>query len=123
MAGLLTPKLNPPTGSDGAMAVKPRYGVLTTFHTDTVLGDCDVVDIRDFRDIAVKPGATITTITIHASEAADGTFVLVDNIGTNGVVTLPASKWTALDVTKIAPFGFIKIMSSADGEAAMVGKT
>lgn len=116
--------LNPPANSDGATAQKRRYGAQSVTTHTADLGECDSLDIRDYESIAVKPPATATTITVHASETAAGTYVLVDSIGTNGVITLPASKWTALDVTKIAPFGFLKFFSNnTPGAMAVVGKT
>ena len=115
--------LSPPALSDGATGVKRRYGTATVTTHASDLASCDSLDVRDFREIAVKPPASATTITVHASETAAGTYVLVDNIGTNGVITCPASKWTTLDTTKIGPFGFLKFFSSTAGEMAIVGKT
>lgn len=120
---MATKIINPPSGSQAAEAVKSRYGVASAVALDTVLADCDVVDIREWRDIAIKPSVNVTTVTVHASETEDGTYVIVDNIGTNGAVTVVASKWTTLDITKIAPFGFIKLLGNVDGTASLVGKT
>ena len=100
-----------------------RYGTTTIACHASDLASCDVLDIRDYKDIAIKLPASATTFTVHASETEGGTYVLVDNIGTNGVVTAPASKWTALDITKIGPFGFLKIFTSTAGTAAVVGKS
>ena len=115
--------LNPPTGSDGASPTKKRYATQSITCHASDLAECDSLDVRDYESLAVKPPASATTITVHASETASGTYVLVDNIGTNGVITCPASKWTTLDVTKIAPFGFLKFFTSTGGAMGVVGKT
>lgn len=120
---MATKIINPPAASQAAEVTKPRYGT-TTFHCDTTLADCDVLDIREWRDIAIKPVAAVTAVAVYAAETADGTFVLVDNIGTAGSVTVTASKWNVLDITKIAPFGFVKLVpTGAEGTFAVVGKT
>lgn len=113
----------PPTGSDPADATKRRYGT-TTLTIHATLGTADVLDCREFRDIAIKPPASVTAIDIYGAETAAGTFVLIDNIGTNGQMAVVASKWNVLDTAKIAPFGFLKFVSTgANGSAAIVAKT
>lgn len=120
---MATKTVNAPSGSQGAESVKPRYGTIADVTVDTVLADCDVIDIREWRDIAVKPNGTINSLSVYAAESVGGTYVLVDSIGTNGAVTVVAAKWNVLDITKIAPFGFIKLVSSADGTVQVVAKT
>lgn len=120
---MATKTVNPPSGSQGAESVKPRYGTIDAVAVNTTLGSCDVVDIRDWRDIAVKPSASITSLVVYASETVSGTFVIVETIGTNGSVTVVASRWNVLDVTKIAPFGFIKLVPNTNGTVEVVAKT
>lgn len=115
--------LSAPTGSQGAEATKRRYGTLAGVVVDTTLGNCDSVDIREFRDIGLKPSASITSLSIYAAETASGTYVLVDSIGTNGAVTVVAAKWNTLDTTKIGPYGFIKMVPNTNGTVEVVGKT
>lgn len=120
---MATKALAAPSGSQSAESIKRRYGTVAGVVVDTTLADCDVLDIREFEAVAVKPSAGITSLSVYASETAGGTFVLVDSIGTNGAVTVVASKWNVLDVTKIAPFGFVKFVPNADGTVEVVGKT
>lgn len=120
---MATKIINPVSGSAGADAVKRRYGTVAGVVVDTTLGDCDVLDIQDYRDIAVKPSASITSLVVYAAEAANGSFVIVDNIGTNGSVTVVAAKWNTLDTAKIGPYGFIKLVPNVDGTVEVVGKT
>jgi hypothetical protein len=111
--------LNPPSGSDGANAIKRRWASQTSACHATDLAECDSLDVRDYESLAVKPPAAATTITVHASETAAGTYVLVDNLGTNGVITCPASKWTTLS---LAGLGFLKFFTSTAGNMVVTGK-
>lgn len=121
---MATVTINPPLGSDGAAPIKRRYGVGSASVQTSGIADCDAIDVRDYRDIAVKPPAAVTALTVYTAETADGTYVLVDSIGTNGVVTVVASKWNTLDTAKIGPFGFIKLLpTGGSGTASIVGKT
>lgn len=121
---MATKTLDQPANSGpGASATKRRYGY-GTVAVHTTLASCDVIDIRDYRDIGVKPPTGVTALVVYAAETVDGTFVLVDNIGTNGSVTMTAERWFTLDTTKIGPYGFIKLQSAgATGNAAVAGKT
>lgn len=118
--------VSPETGATGAEAIKRRYGsVLGAAVNQSVgLASCDIIDIRDYFAIAVKPSAGITQLSVYASpDKTAANFVLVDSIGTAGVVSTPASKWTVLDPTKIAPFGYLKFIPNADGTVDVVGKS
>jgi len=112
-----------PVNSPGAETIKRRYGTVLGAVVNTTLGSCDEIDIRDYQAIAAKPSAGITSLSVYASDAAAGTYVLVDSIGTNGVVTVVASKWNVFDITKIHPFGFIKLVPNTNGTVDVVGKT
>lgn len=120
---MATKILNPPNGSSGADAIKRRYGTAADVVVDTTLATCEPVDVRDYRELAVKPSASITSLGVYAAETADGAFVLVDNIGTNGAVTVVASKWNTLDTAKIGPYGFLKFVPNTNGTVQVVGKT
>jgi hypothetical protein len=116
-------KLDAESGTQGADVIKRRWGILTGVVVDTTLGNCDSVDIRDFEQIAVKPTTSITSLSVYASETAGGTYVLVDSIGTNGAVTVVASKWNTFDPTKIGPYGYIKLVPNTNGTVSICGKT
>lgn len=120
---MATVAINPTAGSTGAETIKRRYGT-ASIAVNSALGSCDILDARDYSELAIQPPAGVTAVAVYAAESATGTFVLVDNIGTNGSVTLPASKWTTLDTTKIGPFGYLKFVSTgANGTAIVAGKT
>jgi hypothetical protein len=114
--------INAASGSDGAQATKRRYGTCLAAVVDTTLDNCDIVDVRDYASIAVKPSAGITSLTVYSSDIASGTFVIVDSLGTAGAVTVTASKWNVIDLTKL-PFGFLKFVPNSNGTIDVVGKT
>lgn len=116
--------LNPPANSDGANATKRRF-VTGSGTVHATLGTCDIIDVREIGEyLAVKPPAGCTGLSVYAAETAADTFVLVDSIGTNGAVTVVASKWNVFDITKIGPFGFLKFVAAgANGTAIFCGKT
>lgn len=121
---MATKTIDPVIGSDSAHATKKRWGLATAVAVTSAIGTCDAIDVRDYRDLAVKPSAGVTALSVYASETVGGTYVLVDSIGTNGSVTVVASKWNVLDTTKIAPFGWIKLLAAgADGTVSITGKT
>lgn len=118
---MATKAINPASGSTSADIIKRRYGTATVA-VHATLGNCDILDCRDYSEIAIKPPASVTGISVYAAESEAGTFVLVDNIGTNGAITLPASKFTVIQLA--GPFGFLKFVSAgANGDAIVVGKT
>lgn len=120
---MATKIVNPPAGSMGADAIKHRYGTIDAVAVNTNIANCDVLDIRDYLYVALKPSAGITTLTFYGAETAAGTYVVIDSIGTNGAVTVVAAKWNALDTTKIGPFGFIKMVPNTNGTVEVVAKT
>lgn len=95
-------------------------GAAFTLSIDSTQTNCDVVDVRGIRYLAIKPSASVTQVSFYACDTSTGTFVLVDNIGTNGVVSITASKWTTFDWTKIAPLRFIQMKSDQAGATAVV---
>ena len=116
--------VSPPAESVGADAIKHRVGVGSAIAVhDSLIASCDVADIGDYTQIGVKPSANITTLTFHAAETAGGTYVLIDSIGTAGVVTVVASKWNTLDPAKIGPYRFIKALGNVAGTIVIIGKT
>jgi hypothetical protein len=112
---MATKVIEPVLGSPSADVIKHRQGVVTGVTVDTTLGNCDVVDIRDYIYIAVKPSAGITSLSVYGSETEGGTYVLLDSIGTNGAVTVVASKWNTFDTIKMVP--------NTNGTVSVAGKT
>ncbi len=89
----------------------PRKGVATTVAMSSTQTECDKLDIRGFKYLAVKPPASVTTLTFYGAETSAGSYVLINDLGTAGVVTLTASRWTTIDYTKLAPHHFIQMKS------------
>ena len=109
---------------DQGAGVPRRYGYNTgTFGANA--GASDEFDIRHLNSIAIQPPTGCTAVTIYASVAAGGTYALVNDLGTNGVVSVTASVFQSLDITKIAPYGFIKIAATggSTGTGTVVGKS
>lgn len=101
-----------------------RKGVASTYATNTTQGSCDVLDFRGFKQLSVKPPASVTSLTFYGSETEGGTYVLINDLGTNGVVTVTASVWTAIDTTKIAQHSFLQMKSAgANGNVVCVAST
>jgi hypothetical protein len=101
-----------------------RKGVASTVAVHTTQGSCDVLDFRGFKHLSVKPPASVTSLTVYGSQTEDGTYVLLNDLGTNGVVTLTASVWTSLDWTKIASHSFLQFKSAgATGNMVCVACT
>lgn len=115
--------LAPPSGSDAASATKRNFRTGTAAIHAT-LGSADVLDVREIKELAIKPPASVTAVDVYGCETASGTFVLIDSIGTNGVVSVVASKWNTFDVAKLGPYGFLKFVSTgANGNAVFCGKS
>jgi len=90
----------------------PKKGVATSIAVSSTLSECDYLDISGFRTLAVKPPASVTQITVYASETPTGTYVIVDSLGASGVITVVASKWNVIDPAKIAPFSYVQLLSN-----------
>ncbi len=103
-----------------AAANGPRKGMATGINVSSTLSECDYLDISGFRTLAIKPPASVTAITVYASETPTGTYVIVDSLGTSGAITVVASKWNVIDPTKIAPFSYVQLLSNQTVAAASV---
>lgn len=91
---------------------------------NTSQGSCDVLDISGIKFMAVKPPASVTSLTFYASTTPGGTFVLINDLGTLGVVNVTASVWQSIDYTKLAPYRYIQMKSAgASGSCEVVGST
>ena len=108
------------TCSSPSSPSSPKKGVATSIAVSSTLSECDYLDISGFRTLAIKPPASVTAITVYASETATGTFVIVDSLGSSGVITVVASKWNVIDPTKIAPFSYVQLLSNQTVASASV---
>lgn len=102
------------------MGLDPVTAAVITLAVDSTQTNDDVLDLRGVRTLAVKPSASVTTLTCYGCDTNNGTFVLIDSLGTNGVVTVVASKWNVFDPTKIGPIHFIQMKSDQAGATAVV---
>ncbi len=102
----------------------PKKGTLTSVAVSSTLSECDYIDISGFRFVAIKPPASVTAITVYAAETIDGTFVIVDTLGTSGAITVVASKWNVIDTAKLSPFSFVQFLSNQTvANASLVAST
>lgn len=115
-------KINPVSGSDAASATKRRGGT-ATLAIHTLIANCDVLDMNDYAQVAIRPPTGVVELTIYASVTSDGTFELVEDAGTAGVITVVAAQWQLLP-PEIAPYPFIKLVATANtGNATIAGKS
>jgi hypothetical protein len=120
MAGVLK-TLSEPKANSETQSILRRW-FTGTMTIDTTLGDSDILETRMFSAVAIKPPAAVTAVTVYSSETADGTFVLVNDAGTNGVVTVVAAVWTSLPAACLA-HGFLKFVpTGGEGTASIVAK-
>lgn len=98
-------------GTSPLSKASPKKGVATGIVVNSNQANVDSLDITGYRFFAVKPSANVTTLTFYGSETLTGTYVLINDLGSSGIVTLPASKWTVVDGTKIAPHSYIQMVS------------
>lgn len=96
----------------------------TLVAVNTSQGSCDILDISGIKFMAVKPPTSVTSLTFYAATSPSGAFVLINDLGTAGVVTVTASVWTSIDYTKLAPYRYIQMKSAgANGNCEVVGST
>jgi hypothetical protein len=107
-------------GTSPATVTSPKKGVATLITINSTQSECDLFDFTGYRTMAIKPSASVTTITFYGSETSTGTYVLIDSLGTNGVVTVVASKWNVIDATKIAPFSYLQMKSDQAAATASI---
>lgn len=107
-------------GSSPNTPASPKKGVATGILVSSTLSECDNLDITGYRFLAVKPPASVTAIIFHGSETINGTYVIIDSLGTSGSVAVTASKWNVIDGTKIAPFSYIQMKSDQTVASASV---
>ncbi len=101
-------------GSSPCTHSSPKKGVCNaTIAVSSTQTECDSLDFSGYRFMSIKAPAGVTSLSFYGSETIGGSYVLIDNIGTGGAVTVAASKWTAIDGTKIAPFSYIQMVSNA----------
>lgn len=107
----------------GGLGVIKKRQASVSIAVNSSIGSCDVLDCRQYSSLAIKPPTGCTGLTAYASESAAGTFVLVNDVGTNGAFNVTASVFQLLDA-KLAPYGFLKFVAAgANGNAVVVGKT
>lgn len=98
----------------------PKKGVASAIAVSSTQSECDTLDITAFKFIAVKPPASVTSLTFYGCDTSGGTFVLINDLGTNGAVTVVASVYQSIDYTKLAPYRFIQMKSNQTVANAVV---
>lgn len=78
----------------------------------TTLGTCTAIELRNASGAAVLIPTGITEITYYACDTVDGTFAIVNNVGTAGVDAVAADKWHVLPA-ELFPLPFLKIKSTS----------
>ncbi len=89
----------------------PKKGYATAVQVSSTQTECDKLDMRGFQFLSVKPPASVTSLTFYGAQTATDAFVLINDLGTNGAVTVVASVWTSIDWTKLAMHHFIQMKS------------
>lgn len=103
---------------------KKAATVTTLVAVNATQGSCDKLDFRGFKFLSVKPPAGVTALTFYGAAASGDTFVLINDLGTNGVVSVTASVWNVIDYTKLAPHHFIQMQSTGgNGNASCLAST
>ncbi len=100
-------------------------GTTVTLTANTVQANCDILDMRGVRSLAVKPvssGSAITTLTFYGCDTPTGTFVLINDLGSSGVVSVTDSRWAVVTKTTIEPHHFIQIQPDQNGTVIVVAK-
>lgn len=101
-----------------------KHYVATAVAVHTSQGSCDTLDVRGTTYLSVKPPTSVTSLTFYGSPTRGGTYVLIDDLGTNGVVTCTANVWKSIDHTKLAAIPFIQMKSAGStGNAIVVAKS
>ena len=113
------------TNSPTSQSSPKKGGTITTLvAVNTSQPSCDVLDFRGFKHLSVKPPTGVTSLTFYGCNTSGGTFVLINDLGTNGAVTVTASVWNMIDYTKLAPHHFIQMKSAgANGNAVCLAST
>lgn len=99
------------SGTSPITPVSPKKSIASTVQVSSTQSECDMLDIRQIKFLAVKPPASVTALTVYGCQTVNGTYVLINDLGSSGVVTVVASVWTSLDYTKLAPHQFIQMKS------------
>lgn len=89
------------------------------YRTETVaitndIGTCGVINMQNASGLAVLVPTGVTSLTYYACATTDGTYVIVDNLGTAGVSTVTAAKWFTCPAD-IFPYPFVKLLGNAAG--------
>lgn len=95
-----------------------------TIAINRTLASCDILDLSQLAGAAIKIPTGVTAIACYGNDVPSGTFAAInDSTGTAASITVTAGQWYDLPAACFA-FPYLKIVSTtADGDAAGVGKT
>lgn len=118
------------TVSEGKSAPRiSRQWKQKAFNIGLSVATADAVDVRDLTAFAIYPGALVgvkvyapkvAVDETNAATVADADWVLCNDIGTAGVVTVVASKWNTIEADSF-PYGFLKFVDNAGSPATVAG--
>lgn len=99
-----------------------RHGVVTAATISPTIANCDSIDIRGMKAIAILPPANVNSITVFAAHTeVSSAYKLINGFGTSGVSAMAVTVWNAL--AGLDAYGYIKIQASASvGTAVLLGK-
>lgn len=99
---------NVPSGPKKAVMVSVSYAA------NTSIASCDVLDFRNYKHLAVRPGVGMTGVTVWAAASSTlAGFNRVNDFGTSGSVAVSATQWITLDPNKLAPYSYLQIQAGA----------
>lgn len=110
---------NVPGGPKKAAMVTVVYTAMTS------QGLCDVLDFRNYKNLAVLPAVNQTGVTVWAaSQSTVAGFNKVNDIGTTGSVAMSATTWNSLDPSKIAPYSYLQLQAGGtNGTITLMAST
>ncbi len=111
---------NPVSGVTAYSLGNDTSAAAITLSVDSTQTNCDVLDIRGIRTLAIKPSASVTSLTFYGCDTNNGTFVLINDLGTAGALTVTASVWNIVTRTAFEPHHFIQMKSNQASATAIV---
>ena len=95
-----------------------QYRIETISVTNDI-DTCTAIDMRNASGMGVLVPSGVTSLAYYACATVGGTYVLIDNLGSNGVSTVAASKWFTVPAD-IFPYPFVKLKANAAGGSTSI---
>ena len=105
----------------GAPIERKKLVFTGTIHS--TLANCTVIDMNDYSGLSFLVPSGVTQVTYYASAASDGSFGVVDNIGTAGAETVTADNWHVVPAEVFSlPFVKIRVTTGTGGSTSIAVK-